>query len=153
MTTVSLRPATEDDTALLTEVVIAATRDQGRVPADFDEASFRVRYEAWTREQLTTGDTSVIEVDGEAAGRLRVVRTPERIELAGIQLLPRFQSAGHGRRILDDLQQEARDRGVPLDLGVGHDNPRARAFYERAGFVLVGTNETEHLMRWEAPAQ
>jgi hypothetical protein len=105
MATVSLRAATEDDAALLTEVVIAATRDQGRLGAAFDEATFRVRYEAWTREELATGDSDT---------------------------------------------QEARDRRVPLDLALEQDNLRARAFYERAGFVLVGSNKTEHLMRWDA---
>lgn len=91
-----LRAAERSDIEFLTEVVIAATRDQGRLPDDFDEAEFRAGYERWTGDGIAGRDagsrTYVIEVDGERAGRLRIVRGATVLELAGIQLLPRFQT-------------------------------------------------------------
>lgn len=89
----------------------------------------------------------MIEIDGVPVGRLRVVRTEELVELAGVQLLPAHQSRGIGAQLIGTLAEEARGRGVPLELGVEKDNPRARAFYERCGLRHVGDEGDEHRMR------
>lgn len=148
---VTTRPATEADVGFLTDVVIEATLDQGRLPDDFDEVDFRAGFGAWTAEQVN-GDghgssISVVEVDGADAGRLRVVRRDGLVEIAGLQLLPEHQSRGIGRTVVDAVVAEARRDGVPVELGVEKDNPRARAFWERCGFVYVGEDETEHRLR------
>ena len=89
---VTTRPATADDVAFLTDVVVEATADQGRLPDDFDEVEFRHGFGEWTAEQvrgeLDGSSTSVVEVDGVRAGRLRVVRRRDLVEIAGLQLLP-----------------------------------------------------------------
>ncbi|WP_051275818.1 N-acetyltransferase [Marmoricola sp. URHB0036] len=141
-----LRPAREADAAFLTDVVIETTRDQGRLAPDFDEHAFRRLYEQWSATQLD--DTSVIVVDGAGAGRLRVVRTPESIELAGIQLLPAYQGIGIGRLVLAGIKQESSSTRVPIELTVELDNPRAKAFYEREGFRHVASTDTDHVLRW-----
>jgi GNAT superfamily N-acetyltransferase len=147
---IELRPATEADVAFLTDVVVEATRDPGRLPDDFDEAAWRAGFAEWTREQvagrLADSSTSVVVVDGRPVGRLRVVRGDEAIELAGIQLLPAVQSRGIGASLVGALAEEARAAGVPLVLGVERDNPRARAFYERCGLRHVGDDGDEHRM-------
>ncbi|HSU02127.1 MAG TPA: GNAT family N-acetyltransferase [Nocardioides sp.] len=148
---VTLRPATESDVAFLTDVVVEATMHQGRLPDDFDEVDFRAGFGSWTADQVT-GDgsgssISVVEVDGDAAGRLRVVRRDGLVEIAGLQLLPEHQSRGVGRTVVDSVVAEARAAGVPVELGVEKDNPRARAFWERCGFTYVGEDETEHRLR------
>ena len=148
---VSVRPATEGDVAFLTDVVVEATYDQGRFPDDFDEVDFRAGFGEWTTEQvrgeLDGSSTSVVEVDGVRAGRLRVVRRRDLVEIAGLQLLPEHQSQGVGRTVVDRLVAQARADGLPIELGVEKDNPRARAFWERCGFAYVGEDEAEHRMR------
>jgi ribosomal protein S18 acetylase RimI-like enzyme len=150
--TVDISPATLDDVGFLTDVVVEATRDQGRLPVKYDEDDFRRGFGEWTKQQLgdlTAGSmTYVVSVAGERAGRLRVVRSQDSIELAGIQLLPRFQSRGLGTAVINGLKAEAVARGVSLELGVEKDNPRARALYERLGFVLTGHTDNEFRMRW-----
>lgn len=148
---VTIRPATEADVGFLTDVVIEATLDQGRLPDDFDEVDFRAGFGAWTAEQVN-GDgagssISVVDVDGQDAGRLRVVRRDGLVEIAGLQLLPEHQSRGIGRAVVDTVVAEARADGLPVELGVEKDNPRARAFWERCGFSYVGEDETEHRLR------
>lgn len=148
---VTIRPATESDVGFLTDVVIEATLDQGQLPDDFDEADFRSGFVAWTSEQVN-GDgmgssISVIEVDGRDAGRLRVVRRDGLVEIAGLQLLPEHQSHGVGRTVVDIVVAQARAHGLPVELGVEKDNPRARVFWERCGFTYVGEDETEHRLR------
>lgn len=146
-----LRVATAADIEFLTDVVIEATRDQGRFPPDFEEAGYRAGFSEWTTGQMAdaggASTTYVIEVDGRRAGRLRVVRTPDRIELAGIQLLPGEQSRGTGTRIIRDLLGEASGAGLPMTLSVEKDNPRARALYLRLGFAVTGETDTEFVMR------
>ena len=148
---VPIRPATEADVGFLTDVVVEATMHQGRLPDDFDEVDFRAGFGAWTSEQLdgdgSGSSISVVEVDGRAAGRLRVVRRDGLVEVAGLQLLPEHQSRGVGRTVVDAVVAEARAGGLPVELGVEKDNPRARAFWERCGFGYVGEDETEHRLR------
>lgn len=148
---VTTRAATEEDVVFLTEVVIEATLDQGRLPDDFDEVDFRAGFGTWTSEQVN-GDGNgssihVVEVDGEDAGRLRVVRRDGLVEIAGLQLLPRHQSHGVGREIVEAVVAQARAHALPVELGVEKDNPRARAFWERCGFAYVGEDGEEHRLR------
>ena len=136
-----VRPATAHDIGFLTDVVLVTTRAQGRLPDDFDEDVYRSDFAEWTAEQVAglveRSTLSVIEIDGERAGRLRVVRGPDFMELAGIQLLPSHQGHGLGTYLIEEFIAKARDAGLPARVSVEKDNPRARALYERLGFVVV----------------
>jgi GNAT superfamily N-acetyltransferase len=152
-----VRPATAEDVGFLADVVIEATRAQGRLPDGFDERQWRTDFSQWTMEQVRNADpggtTSVVEVDNERVGRVRITRTAGCIELSGIQLLPGFQRHGIGTAIIEDLKAQAAAAGIPLDLGVEKDNPDARRLYERLGFVRVGETDQEFKLRWEPAAQ
>jgi ribosomal protein S18 acetylase RimI-like enzyme len=147
------RPATADDVGFLSDVVIEATRHQGRLPDDFDEKQWRTAFGEWTMEQVRVdaaeSGISVVEVDDRRVGRLRVTRTDGYIELSGIQLLPDFQRHGIGTAVIEDLKAQAVAAGIPLDLSVDKDNPQARKLYERLGFLPVGETEEEYKLRWK----
>ncbi|HTG43820.1 MAG TPA: GNAT family N-acetyltransferase [Verrucomicrobiae bacterium] len=52
-----------------------------------------------------------------------------------IDLLPRAQGLGYGRRMLNDLMQKLRELGSPgVHLGVSEKNVPAFGFYQRLGF-------------------
>jgi ribosomal protein S18 acetylase RimI-like enzyme len=56
-----------------------------------------------------------------------------------IDLHPRIQGRGVGRRMMDTLLAHLRDRGVPgVHLGVAAANRRAIGFYQRLGFTRIG---------------
>ncbi|MER7850644.1 GNAT family N-acetyltransferase [Kitasatospora sp. NPDC096077] len=137
----------------LATVVIEATRDQGRLASGFDEEQWRAGFSDWTLEQVHNEradmTTSVVEVSGERAGRLRITRTAGGIELNGIQLLPRFQCRGIGTAVIEDLKAQAAAGGIPLDLDVEKDNPDARRLYERLGFRRTGETDQEYRLRWQ----
>ena len=151
-----IRPATAGDVGFLTDVVFTATQAQGRFPDGLDEQQWRADFAQWTREQLLgevpESTTSVIEVDDEPAGRLRIVATAGSIELAGIQLLPCFQRHGVGTAVIEGLKAEAAALGIPVDLDVEKDNPGARKLYDHLGFIQVGETEQEYKLRWDPPA-
>jgi ribosomal protein S18 acetylase RimI-like enzyme len=53
-----------------------------------------------------------------------------------IDLLPRAQGRGYGRRMLDEVMRRLRERGSPgAHLGVSAVNTTAHGFYQRLGFV------------------
>ncbi|NIK56991.1 GNAT family N-acetyltransferase [Kribbella shirazensis] len=145
-----IRPAEAADVAFLAEVTIAATRAQGRLPADFDEATWQTGFEEWSRESIDdpATDLYVVEVGNRSVGRLRVSRTADAVELNGIQLHPDVQNRGIGTAIITDLKDEAARRGVPLRLHVERDNPDARRLYDRLGFVKIGEDGAEDVLRW-----
>jgi GNAT superfamily N-acetyltransferase len=147
-----IRAAAAEDVEFLADVVVTATRAQGRLSRDFDEAEWRARFAEWTTEQIRGqvpgSATSVIEIGDERVGRLRVAYTADNIELCGIQLLPRAQRHGVGTAIIEDLKAQAAAASLPLDLGVEKDNPEAGRLYERLGFVQVSETEQELRLRW-----
>jgi ribosomal protein S18 acetylase RimI-like enzyme len=147
-----LRPATAEDVGFLTDVVIEATRAQGRLPDGFDERQWRTDFSTWTMEQVRSDNpdrtTSVVEVDNERVGRVRISRTAGCIELCGIQLRPAFQRHGIGTAIIEHLKAQAAAAAIPLDLDVEKDNPEARRLYDRLGFVQIDETEQEFKLRW-----
>lgn len=145
---IHLREAALTDVAFLADVVITATSAQGRFPTDIDLADYRADYEAWTRETVLGAvpncTLSVIEYNGTPIGRLRVLRAPTNITLAGIQLLPAYQNQGIGSALIKDLKREAVLKQVPLHVSVEKDNPQAQRLYERLGCVLNGEDAREY---------
>jgi ribosomal protein S18 acetylase RimI-like enzyme len=148
-----LRPATEADIGFLADVVVEATRAQGRLPGGFDEPQWREAFTEWTLEQIRAAipgsTTSVVEMAGILVGRLRTIRTADSIELCGIQLLPGVQRRGIGTAIVADLQAQAAAAGLPLDLSVEKDNPGASRLYRRLGFAPIAETEEEYRLRWD----
>jgi ribosomal protein S18 acetylase RimI-like enzyme len=136
---ITIRDATTDDVEFLAEVIYLANVERYRDYPDWDASTFTARARAATLEQVQGGvahnTTSVIMRSGERVGRLRVVRTSDRLEIAGIQLLPAFQRRGIGTNVLRALLREGRQAGLPVVLEVEDDNPQARQLYQRLGFV------------------
>lgn len=65
---------------------------------------------------------------------------PADWEIRRIYLLHRFQKGGLGRRLMEEVALDARERGIRrLLLGVYSQNPEALDFYARMGFTQAGT--------------
>ena len=67
--------------------------------------------------------------------------------MAGLQVLPVHQGQGIGTDVVRRLGADAHAAGLPLELGVEKDNPRARALYRRLGLRPVGEDDDEIRMR------
>ncbi len=62
--------------------------------------------------------------------------------LMDVYVVDALRSRGIGSRLLLAVDEQARQRNAPLiGLGVATDNPRARALYERHGYVDAGIDE------------
>jgi GNAT superfamily N-acetyltransferase len=123
----------------------------------FDSRAFYARYEAEWRPDLCA---RFPEPQGDPSRWRRVQQVyywyhhpdyfcPEPYEAypshLHIDLLPRAQGRGHGRRMLARLMETLRRRGSPgAHLGLSPLNTRAFGFYHRLGFrelIRVGSEE------------
>jgi GNAT superfamily N-acetyltransferase len=129
------------DTPLLHHTVTNPSRTGWKMNRNGGGASLSAMEQV--RHHIPSSTTSMIEVVNEGAGRLRIARTADGIELCGIQLLPYIQRHGIGSAIIEDLKAQAAAAGIPLDLTVEKDNPDTRRLYKRLGLVQVGETEQE----------
>jgi GNAT superfamily N-acetyltransferase len=67
-------------------------------------------------------------------------------ELYAIYVQPEEWSTGTGRALIERAEEQLRGRYREATLWVLEDNPRARAFYERAGWSPDGERKSEE--RW-----
>ena len=163
MNGISIRPATQDDLAVLWDFLVIAAHEADFAAAkavpfvaahlagwqrseDFGfiaERDAKAIGAAWAR-QFSPDEQPAFYVDG---------RTPE----VSIGVSGAARGQGVGGRLLSALLAEAARRGVGLCLNVRHDNP-ARRLYERIGFRLVPGSAvpnrvggTSFGMIWAAP--
>jgi ribosomal protein S18 acetylase RimI-like enzyme len=148
-----LRPATAGDRALLERVYastraeeLAQTQWSDEQKAQFCAAQFTAQ-DVYYREHYPTAQFSVIEHDGQPAGRLYVDRWENEIRVMDITVLPEHRGAGIGTKLLRDLQDEAAAAGKPLSIHVEKFN-RALALYERLGFQVREDKGIYLLMDW-----
>jgi ribosomal protein S18 acetylase RimI-like enzyme len=150
---VVLRPATDADRGLLL-AVYASTRveelDQVAWAPGGREAFLEMQFTAQDREYRRHnphGSFDVIEVDGRPAGRLYVDRRPGDLRIVDIAVLPGFRNRGIGRRLIEELQEQAAAEGRIVSIHVEAHN-RAAVLYERLGFALAEDLGVYRRMEW-----
>jgi ribosomal protein S18 acetylase RimI-like enzyme len=149
---VALRPAVAADRELLL-AVYASTRlaELEHVPWDAAAKAAFLRSQAEAqdadyRTRRPDADFLVITVDGQDVGRLYRVELPDHeLRLMDIALLPDWRGRGIGRRLLQDLVDEADRRGLTLTLHVEHQTP-VRRLYDRLGFVVTAQDDVNARM-------
>lgn len=154
----SLRWITDDDLPFLAELYASTRREEvAQTPWSEEERERFLRWQFENQHQhyqtyYPDCEFLVIEKDAigrrEPIGRLYVDRWKEEIRLVDIALLPEHRGHGLGRKILEVLLEEGRERGLPVSIHVEYNNPALR-LYERLGFRHVDSNGIYYLMRWE----
>jgi ribosomal protein S18 acetylase RimI-like enzyme len=99
-------------------------------------------------QALTQEGTSIIVIAGSDGGWLHVAESSDAIYLGQLYLAPELQNRGIGTAIVTELRDKARTAGKALTLDVMKNN-RARFFYERLGFQVIGQSEHKLKMRWQ----
>jgi ribosomal protein S18 acetylase RimI-like enzyme len=79
----------------------------------------------------------VLEAEDRTAGTVWVQWNPDCLYIYELQVSPEFQGRGLGTAVLQHVIEQAASRGLPLELSVVPANPRAKAWYERAGFEVT----------------
>lgn len=143
---VVLRDATPDDARAIAIFQTVSWREAyaGLVPAEYLERVDANLREARWRDRLVGGDrqASVAEDAGEVVG---VVSwgTSDVDDVPALELKSLYVAAEHrGSTVAARLLVRAIGTS-PAHLWVFTDNPRARAFYGKHGFVLDGTSAVD----------
>lgn len=147
----TLRPATPADRVFLLEVYASTrTAELAVVPwtdaqrAAFLEQQFTAQDSYW-RTIRPDAAYDVIEEAGTPVGRLYVDRTPQEFRVVDIALIPAARGRGIGEGLLRGVLDEAGRAGRPVTIHVERGN-RARALYERLGFLPVGSTGVYDLL-------
>jgi ribosomal protein S18 acetylase RimI-like enzyme len=132
---VALRAAQADDAGDIAEIWHRGWQDAhlGFVPQELvdvrTEASFRAR----ASERIA--DTTVATIDGAVAGFVMVVDD----EVEQVYVAAAYRGTGVAKLLIGEAERQVRANGHGKAwLAVVAGNARARAFYERAGWVDEG---------------
>ena len=135
----SFRPATEADLPFLLALRLATMAPHFvRQGVAMTEADHRQRAE------LRLDAASIIEIDGRAAGLLKLLRDDAIWTIEQLQVAPDHQGRGIGSTVLREIIAEACASGALLQLKVLKRNPAVR-LYARLGFRTQ--SESEHSYR------
>ena len=142
--TVALRPATLDDIATLYEIHRAASQEHvAKTWGQWDEP--------WQRdyfcEHFDFAHRKVIELDQQPIGFLDVAYFADHVFLAAIEIDPAYHRQGIGTALIRDIIANGAARRLTVRLQVLKVNDRARALYQRLGFVETGETKTHFLMQ------
>jgi GNAT superfamily N-acetyltransferase len=129
----NLRPATSDDVPFIESVYFETQR--WIIESLFGWRGDDVEREKFCKTYDST-NTHIIVVDGKDAGWLTVRRAQDHITLDSIYLSQKWQGAGLGTHLIEDIIREAGATDVPLRLSTAKIN-RARNLYERLGFAVI----------------
>lgn len=94
---------------------------------------------------------SIITVDGEDVGMIKVVPSETEHKLVQVQVAPAYQGGGIGAQVVIQTIDTARKAGLPLTLSVLKINP-AKRLYDRLGFTMTHENDWSYGMRIDPEA-
>jgi len=157
---ISVRPATIDDSERIADIHVKTWQAAyvGILPKDFlDRLDLAARTAMWRRAidgRTPPGGIFLAEVGGEVIGFSAVgtYRQPDGGpdpalgEVFAIYVAAEHWSTPAGYALMQAAVDHLADHGVAeIRLWVLADNPRARRFYERFGYVADGETRTEDI--------
>jgi ribosomal protein S18 acetylase RimI-like enzyme len=110
----------------------------------FLEQQFQAQH-IYYQQHYLNAEFLIIQVDGQAAGRLYLDRRPAEFRIVDISLLPEFRGRGLGEIILKSILAEAGKIKTPVRIHVERNNP-ALHLYERLGFRMIDDSHAIYLL-------
>lgn len=154
---VALRPEQPADARLLFDIY-AGTREEELALTNWDESMRRAflnqQFNAMRqgyRNMFPAGEFSIIELDGQPAGRIVIDRSATEIRVVDIALLPACRNRGVGTFLMHQVCIEAAKASKPVRLCVLKNN-RAFRWYERLGFAKIGERGFYDELEWRPAA-
>lgn len=159
----TIRRGTPTDAAALAELGARTFRDafaSGNTPEDLELYLKKTYGEEQQRRELEDPDQIALlaEEEGVLIAFAQLRREGERLEIARFYVDRAHHGGGVARKLMQHVIDTARELGITtIFLGVWERNPRAIRFYEKCGFVDVGSHpflvgrdlQTDRLMEME----
>ena len=96
----------------------------------------------------TNADYQILVCDGVPCGYVSVEQRADYVHVREFVVLTEFQGKGIGTAFLRAVMRQARERRVPVRLGVLKEN-LAVVLYERLGFREYDRSDTHLMMVWD----
>ena len=129
----SYRQANEEEVVAFLELL----REDARDTLDQTIALMGETWEHFVEIAQQVGRVYGVYQEGALAGYYWIEERGRELHLHGIVVKDEFRGQGIGTAILEKLQGDYAGRMDVLELGVHDSNLRAKALYERMGFVTV----------------
>lgn len=153
--TLILRTERPEDEGLLLSLY-ASTREEELNLTGWDEATraafVRNQFDAMRRgyaESFPHAQFAIVEWNGRAAGRLVLDRLPGEFRIVDMVLLPDCRGRGLGTALVQQVLEEARQKGCVVRLHVFRGPRSASPFYQRLGFSKVAEDGPYDLLEWQ----
>jgi len=140
---ITLRLATDSDRAFAREAHHKGYYETViRQFGGWDEAA----QDRFFEEDWHSAPHSVLICDGTPCGYVSVEENRAYTAVRELVVHPDYRGKGIGSTVLKGIIDSAHRRGVPVKLGVLHEN-NARFFYHKLGFAEYGRTEAHILMK------
>ncbi len=93
-------------------------------------------------------ETSILVSHKEKIGRLLLADLRDTLVIVDLTILPHFQGAGMGTKILLECQKRAQQHDKTVQLSVFRSNERAKSLYEQLGFKQIECSDMYIFMEW-----
>ena len=138
-----LRPANPDDQAQIYHLKAQSVRPYVEKIWGWYEV---YQQQDFARDFQAIERFQVIEVGGNFAGFLQASFLDPYYEIQELHLLPAYRGKGIGSQILRQLQETCTAQGQTIRIGCFRENQRAKALYEKLGFVETSETDTHFIL-------
>lgn len=156
MQAVTIRQATSEDTPAIARIINASWRAAyaGIVPQDVLDALSDEKKQAQLAAGLERSPEMsyyLLELDGTPVGTASLHPTRDEdlqntAEFSFFYFLPQYWRGGYGTRLLEFIEQKARERGFTrICCWTLAENARAISFYEKNGYHHDGAKQTTNI--------
>jgi ribosomal protein S18 acetylase RimI-like enzyme len=140
----SRRAGRMDDYGFALGLYLESTKPLLIALGQWDESRILARFaDGFKLEQIQI----LCAADG-VIGWMQVSETDAQLHIDQLHLIEGARNRGLGTRLIRELQDRASGSGRSLALNVIRGN-RAKALYERLGFIVVGHEDEKIQMRWQ----
>ena len=140
----SLRPGRPDDYDFAVALYLESTKPLLVALGLWDEKRVVDRF----RDGFKPENVQIIRSNGANVGWMQTSESPDGLHVHQIHLNDATRRRGIVTRLIERLQDRARNNGSNVALNVIRGNP-AIALYDRLGFRVVGEDDEKFYMRWE----
>ena len=136
---ISLRKATPNDAELTFKIEQFSIKE-------YADKMYETKRQTYKRE-FNHHNIQIIEVANKAIGYLEIEEKNHSFEIINILIHKYFQNQGFGKLLLNNIIEEAQINSKGIELQVLKNNPKAKRFYENAGFQVYFETEFEFKMK------
>jgi GNAT superfamily N-acetyltransferase len=138
MQSIAMRPATIGDTEFVDGLLHMTMRRYVEATWPGNSAAQEHYYEI---NKFDPPNTRIIQLDGEDVGRLSTTLRSDCIFIDELHILPQYQRRGIGKQAIEQVFNEAREKGLPVKATVLKVNRPSQELCLNMGFEVVGEKD------------